>query len=64
MAHFTSTAQALAVPAEAIPSLPSRGELRAAAAVRTAELAVLLVRGSAAAVLLSPLLLAAVFLAG
>lgn len=62
MAHFPSNAPALAVAAEAIPSLPSRADLRGAAAARTAELAVLVLRGSAAAVLLSPVLLAALFL--
>ena len=63
MAHYPSNAPALAGAAEAIPSLPSRADLRGAAAVGAAELAVLLLRGSAAAVLLSPLLLAAFFLA-
>jgi hypothetical protein len=63
MAQYPSNAPALTGAAEAIPSLPSRADLRGAAA-GAAELAVLLLRGSAAAVLLSPLLLAAFFMAG
>ena len=64
MAQYPSNAPALTGAAEAIPSLPSRADLRGAAAVRTAELAVLMLRGSAVAVLLSPLLLVAFFVAG
>lgn len=64
VAHFTPNAPALAGAAEAIPSLPSSGDLRGAVAVRTAEVAVLLVRGSAVAVLLSPALLVAFLLTG
>ncbi len=64
MAHYPSNAPALAGAAEAIPSLPSRSDLRGAAAVGAAELAVLMLRGSAVAVLLSPALLAAFLLAG
>ncbi len=64
VAHYTSNAPALAGAAEAIPSLPSRGDLRGAVAVRTAEFAVLVLRGSAAAVLLSPALLVAFLVAG
>ena len=64
VAHFPSNAPALAGAAEAIPSLPSRGALRGALAAGAAELAVLLVRGSAIAVLLSPALLVTFLLAG
>ncbi len=64
VAQFSSNAPVLAGAAEAIPSLPSRGDLRGAVAVRVADLAVLVLRGSAAAVLLSPALLAAFWLAG
>ncbi len=64
MAHYPSNAPALAGAAEAIPALPTRGDLRGAAAVGAAELAVLALRGSAVAVLLSPALLAAFLLAG
>ena len=64
MAHFPSNAPALAGAADAIPSLPSRGAVRGALAVGTAELAVLLVRGTAGAILLSPALLVTFLLAG
>ena len=64
VAHYPSNAPALAGAVEAIPSLPSRGDLRGVAAVGAAELAVLVLRGSAAAVLLSPALLVAFLLAG
>ncbi len=64
MAQYPSNAPAMTGAAEAIPSLPSRADLRGAAAAGAAELAVLLLRGSAAAVLLSPLLIAALLMAG
>ncbi len=64
MARYPSNAPTLAGAVEAIPSLPSRGDLRDAAALRVAELAVLVLRGSAAAVLLSPALAVAFLLAG
>ena len=60
MARYLSNAPALTGAGEAISPLPSRN----AVAVGLAELAVLLLRGSAAAVLLSPLLLAGFLLAG
>lgn len=63
MAHLPMNAPALA-PADAAPSLPSRVALRGAAAVCAAEAAVLVLRGSAVALLLSPALLAAFLLAG
>jgi hypothetical protein len=64
VANFPSDAPALAAGAEAIPSLPSGGDLRGAAAVRMAEFAVLLFRGTVVGVLLAPALLAALLLAG
>ncbi len=64
VSHYPSNAPALAGAVEAIPSLPPRGDLRGAAALRVAELAVLVLRGSAAAVLLSPALTMAFLLAG
>ena len=64
VAHYPSNAPALAGAVEAIPSLPSRGDLRGAAALRAAELAVLVLRGSGAAVLLSPALAVAFLFAG
>lgn len=64
MAHYPSNAPALAGAVEAVPALPTHGDLRGAAAVGAAELAVLVLRGSAIAVLLSPAMLAAFFLAG
>ncbi len=64
VARYPSNAPTLAGAVEAIPSLPSRGDLRDAAALRVAELAVLVLRGSAAAVLLSPALAVAFLLAG
>ncbi len=64
VAHFPSNASALAGGAEAIPSLPSGGDLRGAAAVRMAEFAVLLFRGTVVGVLLSPVLVAVFLLAG
>ena len=60
MAQFSSNAPALTGTGEALSSLPSRGVL----AVQVAEFAVLLLRGSAVAVLLSPALLAAFLLSG
>lgn len=63
MAHSFSNAPALADGAIAAP-LPSRGDLRSAVAARMADTAVLLVRGSAAAILLSPALLVALLIAG
>lgn len=63
MAHFPTSAPVLSGGAESIPALPSSNAARGALAVGVAEAAVLLVRGSAAAILLSPLLIAALFLA-
>ncbi len=60
MAQYPSNAPALTGPGEAISPLPSRG----AVAASMAEFAVLLLRGSAAAVLLSPVLLAGFLLGG
>jgi hypothetical protein len=60
VARYLSNAPALTGTGEAISPLPSRN----AVAVGVAEFAVLLLRGSAAAVLLSPLLLAGFLLAG
>lgn len=60
MAQLSPNAPALTGAGEAISPLPSRGAL----AVQVAEFAVLLLRGSAAAVLLSPALLAGFLLAG
>ena len=60
VAHFSSNAPALTGAGEAISPLPSRG----AVAVQIAEFAVLFLRGSAAVVLLSPILLAGFLLAG
>ncbi len=64
MARCSSIAPALTGAAEAITSLPSRSDLRSAAAAGAAELAVLVLRGSAAAVLLSPALLVALLITG
>jgi len=61
---FPNHAPALPCTGQAIASDRLRGDLRGAAATLTAEFAVLLVRGSAAAVLLSPVLLAGFLLAG
>jgi hypothetical protein len=54
----------LAGAVETIPSLPSRGDLRGMVASGMAEAAVLMLRGSAAAILLSPAVLAAFLLTG
>lgn len=59
VAQYPSNAPTLSGTGEAISPLPSRG----AVAVGVAEMAVLLVRGSAAAILLSPALLIALLLA-
>ncbi len=64
MAHYPSSAPALAGAVETIPSLPSRGDLRGMVASGMAEAAVLMLRGSAAAILLSPAVLAAFLLTG
>ena len=64
MAQYSTNAPAFAAGAETLPSLPSRTALRGAAAVCAAEAAVLILRGSAVAFLLSPALLAAFLLAG
>jgi hypothetical protein len=64
VAQYPTSASALTGTGEAIPSLPSRNAIRAAAGACTAELAVLLLRGSAFALLLSPAMLAAFLLAG
>ena len=63
MAHFSTNAPVL-TGAESIPALPSSNAARGALAVGMVEAAALLVRGSAAAIVLSPLLIAALFLAG
>lgn len=60
VAHFSSNAPVRTGAGEATSALPSRG----AVAVQMAEFAVFLVRGSAAAALLSPVLLAGLLLAG
>ena len=64
MAAISSNVPALAGGTEALPSLPSGGDLRAASAVRVAEFAVVLFRGTVAGLVLSPALLAAFLLAG
>ena len=64
MAQYPTDAPAFAAGAQTLPSLPSRGDLRGAAAACAAESAVLILRGSAAALLLSPALLTAFLLAG
>ena len=60
VAHFSTNAPALTGAGEASSALPSRG----AVAAQTAEFAVFLIRGSAAAVLLYPGLLVGFLLAG
>jgi hypothetical protein len=60
VAQYPSDVPALTGTGEAVSSLPSRG----AVAVQLAECAVLLLRGSAAAILLSPALLVVFLLAG
>ena len=64
MAAISSKAPTLAGGAQAILALPSGGDLRAASAVRMAEFAVVLFRGTVAGLLFSPALLAAFLLAG
>lgn len=65
MAHYPSNAPGLDGADDEISSLPAHDTLHGGAlAVPIAEFAVVLLRGSAAAVLLSPALLVAVLLAG
>ena len=64
MAQYPTDAPAFAGAAEALPALPSRSALRRAAAVGAAEAAVLILRGAAVALLVSPGMLAAFLLAG
>lgn len=64
MAQYPMNVPALTGIDETLPALPLRGALPGAFGAWTAELAVLLLRGSAVAVLLSPALLAAFLLTG
>ena len=63
MAHYPTNAPVLAATPASFVAAPRHSNLRAALAVGLAEAGVLLVRGSAAALLMSPLVVAAVFLA-
>ena len=64
MTQYPNPAQAMPCTGQAIASSHLGGDIRGVAATLTAEFAVLLVRGSAAAILLSPVLLAGFLLAG
>lgn len=64
MAQHPTNAPFLAGAGEALAPSPPRGAIHGAAAVCAAEAAVLLLRGSAVALLLSPALLAVSLLSG